>query len=74
VSEVYDGGQRLSGALWLPQKLQVGDYLILENKNSRTGGSRYRVTNVRWCHDPADMYFWEAEFEPRVFSGETETS
>jgi hypothetical protein len=71
VSKVRDGGLEVSGASWTPSKISVGDYLILENKGSRTGGSRYRVASVRHVQDPPDMAFWDAVFEPRNYDPKT---
>lgn len=56
-----ENGRELTLMIWGP-KFNVGDYLILPNKDRTT---RYRITFVEWLHDPSDMYRLEAKFAPR---------
>lgn len=46
--------------------IRTGDFLILPNKG---GVTRYRVTKIDYCHDPPDMWFADAKFDPRVKGG-----
>lgn len=47
--------------------IRIGDYLLLEapDPTKGDGRTRYRVTEIRYCADPPDMWFAEAVFDPR---------
>jgi hypothetical protein len=62
IRSIRKGGKFIEGSLWLSERLQVGDWLILPSQGRTT---RYIVTESRPCMDPDDMYHFTAKFDPR---------
>ncbi|MFJ9771185.1 hypothetical protein ACIRVF_08070 [Kitasatospora sp. NPDC101157] len=64
ITRTIDGGQQLKASGWGPggARIQQGDYLLLQNGNRDT---RYRVAEVEYCLDPADMWHATLDFAPR---------
>ena len=65
VMSVRDGGQQITVSGWCDDHgiWQDGDRFLLRRKDGRT--TRYRALSIRHCHDPADQYFMDMQFEPR---------
>ena len=42
--------------------IRNGDYLLLKNGD---GSTRYKVSSIRYCSDPEDMFFATIDFSPR---------
>lgn len=55
-------GKWLEGSLWSSMRVDAGDYLVIPVFG---GSTRYRITEVRPCLDPWDMYHFTAKFAPR---------
>lgn len=63
--EPLDGGLRARMSGW-GAGLRKGDYLLLgAPKHAPTRTTRYRITKVEYCADPADMWFADVSFAPR---------
>jgi hypothetical protein len=62
ITEVIDGGKRLRMMGW-GRGIAAGDYLVIPNGDSTT---RYEVEKIDYRSDPADMWFAEAQFAPRL--------
>lgn len=45
--------------------LKVGDLILISNLDG-SGLSRYRLTEIRYSGDPADLWFAEARFDRRT--------
>lgn len=58
-----DKGLRWDVALHSTPYPRVGDYLLVSSGAQET---RYQITEVRACGDPADMFFATIEFAPRA--------
>ena len=57
-----DGGNSASITGW-GCGISNGDYLLLEHPNG--GATRYRVTSIKYCANPSDMWSAQADFAPR---------
>ena len=57
-----ENGMRASMSGW-GHGIEAGDYLIIQDGADRT--TRYKVDNIRYCNDPADMWHVKASFAPR---------
>lgn len=62
VTAIRDGGAEVDGHGW-GRGIEVGDFLILDDRQGAT--TRYRVDEIRYCHDPGDMWFATLAFAPR---------
>lgn len=63
ITKVIDGGQQLRAAGW-GHGIEAGDFLILDQGKSNT--TRYRVKDIEYQLDPADMWFATLDFAPRA--------
>ena len=61
VLEIRDGGMSVDLAGW-HSGIKNGDFLLLKQDG---GTTRYLVESIRYCSDPADMWFATASFAPR---------
>ena len=61
VMQIHDGGMRVDLAGW-HSDIKNGDFLLLKQTN---GTTRYLVESIRYCSNPADMWFATAAFAPR---------
>lgn len=56
-------GQRARMTVWNPNRIEVGDYLILPHLG---GTTRYQVDSVERMSDPSDQMFLYVTFAPRT--------
>ena len=59
-----NGGLRAHAAGW-GSGISAGDYLLLEDRRSLDGRTRYRVEIIRYEADPKDMWSADLSFAPR---------
>jgi hypothetical protein len=65
INKIIDGGLKLNVMGW-GFNIKTGDYIILDNKDAKYNKTtRYKVTQIGYTTDPADMWFAELEFAPR---------
>lgn len=64
-----DGGQRGHAMGW-GYGLKDGDYILLRDRESPNGSSRYRLEHVEYFLDPGDMWKADLAFAPRVRCGD----
>lgn len=64
VMAVIDRGLKLRLSVWCPVRIWAGDYLLLRGEGE-DGKTRYRVDEIEYPGDPADMSFIDASFAPR---------
>lgn len=65
IQDVKEAGTILELAIWTNKNPVVGDYILLNNKENSDGKVRYRITSIKPCRDPRDMYFATVQFAPR---------
>jgi hypothetical protein len=61
VIRTEDEGLQLRLTGW-GRGISADDYIIIKNGD---GTTRYKIDNIKYERDPADMWFAEASFAPR---------
>jgi len=70
ITRIRKRGTEISMTGW-GHGISDGDYILLQGQSKdpcANPDTRYRVKTVRYCNNPRDMWFMEAEFAPRPFT------